>query len=412
MKIKTFYILIAGMILAGAVLFGVKGLQSKQLGPKIDGRHVYVWLENLEPDSEKAVELSQSLDFLKDDVFSYLMACLELEKNGVFQKIPLEQLKPRVVWLLGSVDDPSPQLVTAIGKALSHPTEEIRRQAVNACVSYGARAIPLMNDLRSVALSDQNEQLRLLAIKSIGVLAEQSSDALNALLKSGSDPSPQIRLAVIEMLSGNFSDVSSVQGFLVTALKDKSPDVRKIAIKALIAAGTDQPGVVESLAIALEDSDPSVRSEAATALESLGVDAAGAYKQLTKALYDERPDVRNKAVSTIGKIGPQAFSSIPDLIRILEQNDDNSLFAAISLGKMGPPAKDAVPHLIRFFQNSDTSGKVIAAQALAGMKTASSNAVPVLTEALKSPDSAVQFAARFALDQIQGIPSLETERNQ
>ena len=135
----------------------------------------------------------------------------------------------------------------------------------------------------------------------------------------------------------------------------------------------------------------------------------------------------------LGQFGPEAAPAVPDLISILDRNDDTSTLAASALGKIGPAAKQAIPSLLRGARNSgyriEALGRIhqepelvvpaltnclseappllpgnyiriCCAEALGQFGTNATPAVPFLIKVLGDPNPFVRSAASNALQQI------------
>ncbi len=133
----------------------------------------------------------------------------------------------------------------------------------------------------------------------------------------------------------------------------------------------------------------------------------------------------------LGEFGPEAAPAVPDLISILDREDDTSELAARALGRIGPAAKQAIPSLLRGARNDgsriralggihqepelvvpaltnclsealplDVYTRIYCAEALGQFGTNATPAVPFLIKVLGDPNSNVRRAASNALQQI------------
>jgi HEAT repeat protein len=93
----------------------------------------------------------------------------------------------------------------------------------------------------------------------------------------------------------------------------------------------------------------------------------GAGKLLARTLCvvlldSEAPmQLRWEAALTLGAVGPRAGSAVPDLVRILEDPDENDRlrwFAAQALGRLGPEARRAIPVLVDLSASDESLEKL------------------------------------------------------
>ncbi|NQT90763.1 MAG: HEAT repeat domain-containing protein, partial [Candidatus Omnitrophica bacterium] len=172
---------------------------------------------------------------------------------------------------------------------------------------------------------------------------------------------------------------------LIEALKDKNDDVRRSAAEALGEIGSDAKSAISALTEALKDENGDVRVYAAEALGEIGPAAKSAIPALTEALKDEGMYVRFSAAEALSKIK----STISPLIEALKDKDwIVRVLVAQTLGEMGPEAKDAIPALTEVLKtealkDEDWPVRYRAACALGEIGPAAKSAIPALTEALQ-----------------------------
>src|SRR5262249_27235603 len=144
---------------------------------------------------------------------------------------------------------------------------------------------------------------------------------------------------------------------------------------------------------ALKDKQAKVRGEAAAALKQLGPKAGAAVPALIELLQDSDPFVRIEAVAALEAIGPAA---VPPLVRALAAPNDNTrMGAALTLGQFGDRAKKAVGALQKALADKEPRVRAHAAQALWRIDPKyAAEAVPVLSEALKSGDRHLRLGPR------------------
>ena len=182
---------------------------------------------------------------------------------------------------------------------------------------------------------------------------------------------------------------------LVKALKN--PDVTdrgKIAF-LLTRTAPRADDLVPALIEATNDESADVRSLVFLALGELGPDAKAATPALIQKLKDPDNYAQINAAYALVKIGP---STVPELLKIIEDDDAHRQMVRWALGAMG---EVAVPALTRALTSQKPEIRLIVVEVLGGMGPEAARAVPALKQAVKDPDPAVRKAAVEAIQQIQ-----------
>lgn len=196
---------------------------------------------------------------------------------------------------------------------------------------------------------------------------------------------------------------------LGTALRDPDPEVRSAAVFALGACTPDTAGTIEGLARALSDEDWFVRLGAARALENFGSRAAPALPALVRALQpndlikDFRPVRCGAVMVAISKIDPRSRELEPAfkmvIGKLLEDEHQGSFGARATgarlLGDCGPAAQSTVPALVKLLQDPQGDVRIAAAEALLKIAPAREGepALEVLARALGCPEPLVRVRA-------------------
>lgn len=176
-------------------------------------------------------------------------------------------------------------------------------------------------------LDDPNEHVRILAIRSLGVLRMHA--ALDTLLdKLGTEQSPAVRSQIAETL-GAFPE-DHVLDALVEILPDADPWLEAAILQALVIMG---PAAIPALCALLQHAEVLRRCQAARCLGVIATPAV--IEPLVVALTrDHNQDVRKHAILALGRINdPRSI----DVLR-MHLHDDNPMIrtkAAIALGEMG-----------------------------------------------------------------------------
>jgi len=218
-----------------------------------------------------------------------------------------------------SVQDPSAEIARLAAGLHSSDEEERRDAALQLGAMETAAAAPA---LRS-AVNDSSSQVRAIAIRGLGLIADADSIPLIAA-RLAQDKLPFVRKTAAYAL-GRFRR-QEVTAALVGALTDKDAEVRGAATVAL--AEYADPAAIAPLTRALTDKSNFVRAHAARALGINGRAAAQAVPVLITLLTaDEGPEVKRQSATALGLIGDRA--ALPALERARHHADPYLNHAAI-----------------------------------------------------------------------------------
>jgi HEAT repeat protein len=251
---------------------------------------------------------------------------------------PIRNMAANALGLLG------PESVPALARQLQRRTDVFgRRKAADALSrnQLSAReAIPVLIN----CLSDDDSEVRLVAVESLARFGEAAVQPLLAALKRDN---PYIQVFAAEaLLEADPRRGPSVIQVLSRGLQHSSRAIRVQAASALTRVGPEGKRVIPLLVLALKDEDDDVRYNAADALGSIGPDDKSAIPALINSLADPHPYVRGYAAVALGKCGPRAKAAVSALVKLIhDENEEVRTFAARSLGQIGPEAGDAIPAL-------------------------------------------------------------------
>lgn len=154
----------------------------------------------------------------------------------------------------------SPVVMTILYQLLQDSEYKVRYNTIKALINIANIQVL---DAISVALSDKNADIQLMAIRS---LAEHKAEkALGPLIETLGDPNWEVRLEVVKAL-GNYRNPEAFK-ILVNMLQDKSQNVRSGA--ALTLGNLGEPEAFTFLQQSLEDESLTVRKMAQEALRKL-----------------------------------------------------------------------------------------------------------------------------------------------
>jgi HEAT repeat protein len=145
--------------------------------------------------------------------------------------------------------------------------------------------------------------------------------------------------------------------------------------------------------------EPGVRAFAAKALGNMPEKARGEMPELIRVLGDENNDVRTAARWALGQTGPKG---IPALREALKNNNPRVRSgAAFALGSMGTAAEDAVPDLLLAMKDEDRTVRIDAILAIGKTRVTSDAVVRALNQVLETDkDEVVRLDAVRVLSKI------------
>jgi HEAT repeat protein len=193
---------------------------------------------------------------------------------------------------------------------------------------------------------------------------------------------------------------------LLNALKHQQPSVRLHAIKALMHEELEPTLALRRFTAMLGDGDEAVRLTAIQALENVG---GLGVPVLARVLGGGDAPMRREAAHTLGKLGVLATPAVPALIESLKSEDRRLVQeSAKALGEIGPAAHPAIDSLIALMADTHFLACRLAAWALVRIGRP---AVPALVATLRDADPFVRAEAAWALAHLgpaarQAVPAL------
>jgi hypothetical protein len=162
---------------------------------------------------------------------------------------------------------------------------------------------------------------------------------------------------------------------------------------------------VPALIVKTKDSDPKVRIFAITMLSAI-IDSKDTIPSLINAVKDSNQKVSLAAINALiirKQLGENAQNVLPTLITLLQSPNDTNRYEVINaLRKIGKPS---VPILITVLKDSDRKYSLDDRRsAIFGLRDIGKDAyeaIPVLTDALKDPDTTIRYTAEGTLNEIR-----------
>ena len=363
----------------------------------------------------------------EDDIRRHTARTLaEAGKTGVdVLKVALDDVRSAVrtavVYAIGSLEEPGPKLITAVGKrARKDDSAEVRALALS--VLADAIGPDALDTVAQRLREDESFVVRRAAAEAVGRLkpknaaellipalgdgySEVRNAALQALSQTGWEPDDSVTKAVLALAAEDWKTLLEVgepaAPLIAQALQEKTADIdgqkkRAEAVSTLARIG----GQVAKEAIMDAFTDPSarVRAEAARATAALGMKEAG--PTLLKALETDGDfRVRAKAAAAIGGLGLAAFA--PQLSFAASQDDDAMVRTAAAIALAGPGIGD-VERLIAQLGDGDMEVRRAAALELGRLKA--KKALDPLIAVLSDAYAEVRTAAKSALFDVDWEP--------
>lgn len=282
-----------------------------------------------------------------------------------------------------------------------------RISAAQALAKIGKPAIPSLIK----ALSHKKNDVRISASEALNKIGTLPPKAIPLILKSLRDKESEVRKNITEVLGKTGPLTTDVVPALIRAIGDSDSYVRASAAEALGKVGPEAPEVIPALMKALGDSFHYVRDSAGIALEKCGamhVDLK--VKRCITDFRDTQTNILSRAIEELESIGPAA---IPELIKALgDSNSHIRRFAAAALEKHNALTIELkIKRYILDLGDSSANVKARAAEALADLGPAASEAIPHLTKLIGHNDYYVRLHSSEALEKLGSItPDLKVKR--
>ncbi len=262
-----------------------------------------------------------------------------------------ETVRSTIIRTLGRIGDP--EAIPEVLRGMSDASEDVRKQAVNAMIQFGPRAVnPLVTILKGVDLSrHEDAKSALIGIgKAVfpGLTALMQDNkahfkgramGVTVLRQLGWKPRNQTELAwesiVMEEWDKVPIDPEAIPPLIATMGNIEEP-MRMKASETIVRFG---PLALTPLATGiLREKNPLFLKGAAEALGNIGVRDFLAVETVTGLLKEKDPEVQFAAAEALGKIGN--FLAVEPLLGVAEDETRKMAVrtaAVEALGKLGDP---------------------------------------------------------------------------
>ena len=285
--------------------------------------------------------------------------------------------------------------IDALIKQLTDKEDTVVHNASLSLAKIGAPAVPAL----VIGLPEADRRVRLITVRilnQMGAEAEASVPVLIELLRQENffvhehSSFTDFRELVSETLV-NIGSAAVPRLIEVLSDSDKS-----VAVPQLIEVLSDS-AIPQVIIEALSDADKSVGYYAASALGRIGPEARDAVFLLIRMLDDEREDSREVAVTALGRIGQPAHK-VSDIMNMTLVPEWESMCEDPVEFEVTVVGKNVAPYLIAMLTEENPNLRLAAAGALGNI--AAPIAVPALIDTLYDEEDFVRGAAAWALGEI------------
>ena len=198
-----------------------------------------------------------------------------------------------------------------------------------------------------------------------------------------------VRAAALAELLQSGTDASPHMNALASCLNDPLEDLR---IPALVLLGRIGAPAADYFQAALDPQQPaSIRAVAAAVIAGIGPPAAACVRGLCRCLTSDDENLRNAASIALAKIGEPAVSSLRIMLQF--SIPETVAVSVESLAMIGRPAAAAVPELDALAARSPIQLQLACAAAISSLTGDAARGLPILTNALVSPEPLVRKTA-------------------
>ena len=300
---------------------------------------------------------------------------------------------------LGEMGEEADEAVPALVRSLAHANPQVRANAVEALGKLGPAAGPAAAAVEQAA-ADADGGVRLSAVRALGAIGWATAGGVRVVRAALADPDPQTRAAAAEAFGTWGEAGEGVQADLIGLLADPNDEVKVRVIRVLPKLVGGTPAAVEGLVnrLAADDSD-GVRAEAARALGQLGPAAVAAGAELLRAAQTGAADVREEAMRALVLVQPpEAAAAFASGLRDAEPAVRK--LASAGWRKAAEIPEEAVPALVEALLDPDVQVRANAAHAVGRIDPVPAEAVPPLAACAVHPDGGLRLNAALALQAV------------
>jgi HEAT repeat protein len=286
-----------------------------------------------------------------------------------------------------------PDVVNVLVEGLASADDHVSSDAIHGLAAAGGAATDSILPL----LESKDETTRANAADALAILGLSAPSATPALIRSLDTAEGHSTRHLLRALAAVGSDPEVAIPAVLKVLDQQSSDeTRLTALRALGEFGAEAAPAVPSIVALLEGDDPRMRMEAVETLGEIGPAASAAVPPLMQVLQGEDGLLTITAAHALSQIGEAAVGPL----RAMLSESGYQLLAATILGDIGPAAAGAVPELVRLIDAEDEDVRRAALLALAGIGPGAASAAERLLQALNTSDYPARAGAAYALAHI------------
>lgn len=309
----------------------------------------------------------------------------------------VEAIRARA-WMAAAAVGVAPELLLAkLDAALADSAPTVRRAAVRSLGHLGRSAAPAVEKLVKL-LSAADAEVRAEVLSTLGRLGIDAAAAVPALvarMRAASDPERVPYLRVLGEIGA--PAVAELPAMLEVANSTNAP-VRTAFASAARGLGKEGKDAAPRLLELLRDGEPAVRAAAALGLAAVAAESESTVTALGEALEDVAPEVRGAAAHGLARLEERGRPAEKRLFALLASDPDREA-AKLALKAIHPVGVEA---LVGCLEHADWSVREMAADGLARLGKAATNAIPALEKSLRDDrQDEVKRASRRALRRIR-----------
>jgi HEAT repeat protein len=269
---------------------------------------------------------------------------------------------------------------------LKHKNPELRSFAAARLCEIGPKASRAVPALLNAALNDEQGEVREIAMLAIGEMGNAAASCVPALIAE-MKKKDRLRYQIIVALGKIGGGAKAAVNDLLDILKDKTADRVETdkALEALISIAKGAPETISIFRGNLKVGDPDARTWNMAVLSNIGECASAALPDIIKMLEDNNSEIRANAVWAVYRIG----AAKPEYIKIFNEklkDPDWSVrqSAADVISDIGEPAKECVNNLLDGLDDKNNEVQASCAEALGNLAAYAPQAIPKLVKILNS----------------------------
>jgi len=268
--------------------------------------------------------------------------------------------------------------------------------AFHALCTIGPDSIPALKEVSASGVID----LRKKAIRCLACIARnKSKEAYLELAKMLNDPNREIRMQAVRDMGMIEPGAKEAVPALIKVLRDNDLEMRQWATRCLSRIGIGIESAIPELLKGMDSPDMELRVLSVTVLGKIGPAAKSAVPKLISFVRGPGSRISLEAIEALGRIGGvEAASVMPELVPLLSDSYPHQSWTRKAVARLAPYN---LPELIKGLKNSDLTVKVEVIEALGEVGPKAKDAVPGLVELIRGPNLMLRSSSLTALSKIR-----------